>query len=68
MDEEYLDIIFINSKKEIVDVYFNAKPFNLMTITSPKKAMFVLELNALVFKDLNLVIGDKIILGENKNN
>ena len=39
-----------------------------MTITSPKKAMFVLELNALVFKDLNLVIGDKIILGENKNN
>ncbi len=56
-----LDIIFINSKQEIVDIIFNAKPLSLMTLTSSKKAMYVLELKAHVFKNLNLEIGDKII-------
>ena len=55
-----LDIIFINSKLEIVDIFFNAKPYNLMSITSNKKVKYVLELNAGVFKNLDLMIGDRL--------
>ena len=58
----FLDIIFINSNLEIVDIYFNAKPYDLKSITSNKKAKFVLELNAGVFKKFKFNIGDKIIL------
>ncbi len=57
-----LDIIFINANFEIVDIFYGAKPFNLMTITSNKKAKYVLELNEGIFKNLNLMIGDKLIL------
>ena len=56
----FLDIIFINSNLEIVDIFFNAKPNNIMTITSNKKVKFVLELRAGVFKKNNLDIGDKL--------
>ena len=61
-----LDIIFINKNLEIVDIFFNAKPYDLMTITSDKKAKYVLELYAGVFKSFNLEIGDKIFLKKNK--
>ena len=58
----YLDIIFINSDFKIVDIFFNAKPFSLINISSRKKAQYVLELNKGVFKNLDLMIGDKIVL------
>ena len=61
-----LDIIFINKNLEIVDIFFNAKPYDLMTITSDKKAKYVLELYAGVFKSFNFEIGDKLILKKNK--
>ena len=61
-----LDIIFINKNLEIVDIFFNAKPYDLMTITSDKKAKYVLELYAGVFKSFNLEIGDELILKKNK--
>ena len=57
----YLDIIFINSDFEIIDIYFNAKPFSLLNISSSKKAQYVLELNEGVFKNLDLIIGDKLV-------
>ena len=57
-----LDIIFINKNLKIVDIFFNAKPYDLMTITSDKKAKYVLELYAGVFKSYNLEIGDELIL------
>ena len=37
-----------------------------MTITSDKKAKYVLELYAGVFKSLNLEIGDELILKNKK--
>ena len=57
----YLDIIFINSKLEIIDIFFNAKPNNLDVITSDKKSKYILELNAGVLKQLDFKIGDKVI-------
>ena len=57
----YLDIIFINSKLEIIDIFFNAKPYNLDVITSDKKSKYILELNAGVLKQLDFKIGDKVI-------
>ena len=56
----FLDIIFINSDLEVVDIFFNAKPNNVMTITNNKKVKLVLELKAGVFKKNNLNIGDKL--------
>ena len=61
-----LDVIFINKNLEIVDIFFNAKPYDLMTITSDKKAKYVLELYAGVFKSFNLEIGDELIFKKNK--
>ena len=61
-----LDIIFINKNLEIVDIFFNAKPYDLITITSDKKAKYVLELHAGVFKSFNLEIGDKLFFKKNK--
>ena len=57
----FLDIIFINSNLKIVEIFFNAKPYDLMTITSKKKVKFVLELKAGVLKKINIDIGDKLI-------
>ncbi len=61
-----LDIIFINKNLEIVDIFFDAKPYDLTTITSDKKAKYVLELQSGVFKSFNLEIGDKIFFKKNK--
>ena len=63
-----LDIIFINKNLEIVDIFFNAKPYDLMIITSDKKAQYILELYASVFKSFNLEIGDELIFKKNKKN
>ena len=57
-----LDLIFINSKFEIVDIYFNATPFSKKSIRSQKRAKFVLELNSGVFKNKGFNVGDKIML------
>ena len=58
----HLDIIFINSDFKIVDIFFNAKPFSLINISSRIKAQYVLELNKGIFKYFNLKIGDKVVL------
>ena len=42
----HLDIIFINSKLEIVDVFFKAKPYDLTTVSSSKKTKYILELKS----------------------
>ena len=61
-----LDLIFINSKFKIVDIYFDATPFNKKLIRSQKRAKFVLELNAGIFKKLGFNIGDSIKFKKNK--
>ena len=58
----YLDIIFMNSAFEIIDIYFNAKPFSLLNISSRRKAQYVLEINEGVFENFDLMIGDKLLL------
>jgi uncharacterized membrane protein (UPF0127 family) len=57
----HLDIIFINADFKIVDIFFNAKPFSLINITSSRKAKYVLELKNGVFENLDLKIGDKLV-------
>ena len=61
-----LDLIFINSKFEIVDIYFDAIPFDKKLIRSQKRAKFVLELNAGILKKLGFNIGDSIKFKKNK--
>ena len=56
-----LDLIFINSEFEIIDIFYNAKPYSLNIISSKKKAKYVLELKKGTLKKLDLEIGDKII-------
>ena len=55
-----LDLIFINSQLEVIEVYFDARPFSEKLIRSANRAKFVLELNAGIFKKLGFVIGDRI--------
>ena len=55
-----LDIIFIDSNFRIVDIFSNAQPNTLDLITSKEKAMYILELNASISKNLGLKNGDMI--------
>ena len=55
-----LDIIFINANLKIIDIYLNAQPNTLDLITSKQKAKYILELNAGIFKNLGLKVGDII--------
>ena len=59
-----LDIIFINKTYEIIDVFYNAKPNNLKSILSKKKAKYVLELNKGVFNAHRFDLKDKIIINK----
>ena len=55
-----LDLIFIDSNFKIVDIFSNAQPNTLDLITSKEKAMYILELNAGISKNLGLKNGDII--------
>ena len=67
-----LDIIWINSNKEVVFIKENALPCNLFekklnqkygkceTYISDKKAKYVLEINNGLVKELNIKVGDKV--------
>ena len=59
-----LDIIFINKTYEIIDIFYNAKPNNLKSISSKKKAKYVLELNKGVFNAYKFDLKDKIIINK----
>ena len=55
-----LDIIFINSAKEIVSIQKNAKPLDQSSLPSDGPAMYVLEVNAGLSDAWGLQPGDKI--------
>jgi uncharacterized membrane protein (UPF0127 family) len=55
-----LDIIFINSKNEIVSIQKNAKPFDQSTLQSGFPAKYVLEINAGLSDTWGLKAGDQI--------
>ena len=61
----FLDLIFINSEFEIIDIFYNAKPYSLNIISSKKKAKYVLELKKETLKKLDIIIGDKIDIQKN---
>ena len=55
-----LDILFINSQKEIVTIHKNTKPLSEQSYPSSEPAIYVLEVNAGFCDRHNVKIGDKI--------
>jgi uncharacterized membrane protein (UPF0127 family) len=55
-----LDILFINSKKEIVTIHRNTKPLSELSYPSSKPAVYVLEMNAGFCDRHNVNLGDKV--------
>ncbi|MGV6828133.1 MAG: DUF192 domain-containing protein [Flavobacteriales bacterium] len=53
-----LDIIFINSQKKVVSIQKNAKPFDKTSLPSKGPAQYVLEVNAGLCDQWNLMTGD----------
>ena len=56
-----LDIIYINSDKEIVSIQKNAKPFDESSLPSNAPAKYILEMNAGLVNQLSISIGDRVI-------
>jgi len=56
-----LDIIYVNSKLEIVKIIKNAKPFDETSLPSIKPAQFVVEVNAGYCDKHGIKEGDKIV-------
>jgi hypothetical protein len=52
-----LDIIFIDSKLKISDIYYSAKPHDVSTIGSKAPARYVFEINAGMADSCNLRVG-----------
>jgi uncharacterized protein len=55
-----LDILFINSKKEIVTIHKNTKPLSEQSYPSSKPAIYVLEVNAGFCERHNVNLEDKV--------
>lgn len=58
-----LDMLWINSNKEIVFIKNNAKPCqeeNCEIFTPDKKALYVLEINSGIAEEIGLEVGDKV--------
>lgn len=55
-----LDILFINSNKEIVTIHKNTTPLSEQSYPSSKPAIYVLEVNAGFCERHNIKLGDKI--------
>ena len=55
-----LDILFVNSKNEIVTIHKNTVPFDESSYPSTKPAKYVVEVNAGFTDKYNIEVGDKI--------
>lgn len=55
-----LDILYINNKLEVVDIYESTTPLNDMALPSKSMAKYVLELNAGKVSEWNIAVGDGI--------
>lgn len=55
-----LDILFINSNKEIVTIHKNTTPLSEQSYPSSKPAIYVLEVNAGFCDRHNIKLGDKV--------
>ena len=56
-----LDIIYVNSKMEIVSIVKNAKPYDDASLPSVKPAQYVVEVNAGYCDKYGIKEGDKIV-------
>jgi len=61
-----LDMIFINSKLEIVTIHKNTKPYDLNSYASTAPAQYVLETIAGYTEKHNINVGDKVIFRKTK--
>ena len=57
-----LDMIFVNSKMEIVKIHHNTTPFSEQSYSSGKPAEYVIEVNAGYSYRMGIKEGDKIII------
>lgn len=55
-----LDIIYVNSKKEIIKIYKNTTPFSEKDLPSEKPALYVVEVNTGFTDKYGIREGDKI--------
>ena len=55
-----LDIIFVNSKREIVKIHKNTTPYSRQSYPSEDPSIFVVEVNAGFTNEHNIKEGDKI--------
>jgi hypothetical protein len=60
-----LDMIFVNSKNEIVNIHHNTTPFSEESYSSGKPAIYVVEVNAGYSNKLGIKEGDKILFRRN---
>ncbi|MCK9256220.1 MAG: DUF192 domain-containing protein [Bacteroidales bacterium] len=56
-----LDILYVNSKMEIVDIYKNTIPEDETSLPSKEPAKYVIEINAGLCDKYNIQIGDYIV-------
>lgn len=56
-----LDIIYVNSQKEIVTIYKNAKPYSEESLPSSKPAQYVVEVIAGYTDQFGIKEGDKVV-------
>lgn len=56
-----LDIIYVNSNREIVTIYKNTKPYSEESLPSSKPAQYVVEVNAGYADQFGIKEGDKVI-------
>lgn len=61
-----LDMIFVNSQKEIVTIRHNTTPMKESSYYSTKPALYVVEVNAGFCRKNNIKEGDKIEFSSNK--
>lgn len=55
-----LDLIYLNSNEEVVDIHENAKPLDERSLPSDEPAQYVLEVNAGFVQKHHIVRGDKV--------
>lgn len=61
-----LDMIFVNSQKEIVTIRHNTTPMKESSYYSTKPALYVVEVNAGFCRKNNINVGDKIDFTTNR--
>ncbi len=56
-----LDIIYVNSNREIVTIYKNTKPYSEESLPSSKPSQYVVEVNAGYTDKFGIKEGDKVV-------